>query len=224
MNIRFLTMLSGFALAALPFTCAATTINLSLDGDASVGSNYIDFNSSPTGSGAYTPAPGYGSFVTVAPVNGIFATNGVTLGEMGMIQSLNETPGPVTLPGAFITFDSGGSNLQLWATTINPGTVGPFNFSLSPTGVVEGATMSLSGYILDTTTGTQTATWSGTLAASFNNGLTPAQLEGSLPINTGFTGTFSATVTPTIPEPATFLLMGVGLIGAGLVARKKIRG
>jgi len=44
----------------------------------------------------------------------------------------------------------------------------------------------------------------------------------------GFTSSYSATFTatptpPAVPEPASLLLMGIGLLGAGVMARKKIR-
>ncbi len=38
-----------------------------------------------------------------------------------------------------------------------------------------------------------------------------------------YSATFVATPGPTVPEPASMLLMGVGLVGAGLVARRKVR-
>jgi hypothetical protein len=89
-----------------------------------VGSNYIDFR---TTGGVYEAAPGYGNF-TVVNSAGEFATLGITNGETGAIQSLNEGTGPVTLPSAFITFSGAGSQYQLFATHIPAGTIGPFNF------------------------------------------------------------------------------------------------
>ncbi len=38
-----------------------------------------------------------------------------------------------------------------------------------------------------------------------------------------YSASFVATTPPAVPEPASIMLMGVGLIGAGLVARRKIR-
>lgn len=40
---------------------------------------------------------------------------------------------------------------------------------------------------------------------------------------TGITYSASFTASPTVPEPASMLLMGMGLLGAGLVARRKSR-
>src|ERR1700761_1068156 len=115
-----LALLTCFAI-----TASASTIQLGINGDAQVGSNYIDFGQYPNGA-PYTPAPGYGTYEISLVNAGIFSSAGVTTGEFGTIQSLNEPPGAVTLPSAFMTFDTGGSNLQLWATNIPPGTAGPF--------------------------------------------------------------------------------------------------
>jgi hypothetical protein len=221
------TFLLSLALAtcmALP--SSASTIQLGINGDAQVGSNYIDFGQYPNGA-PYTPAPGYGTFEVSLVNAGVFSSAGVTTGEFGMIQSLNEPPGPVTLPSAFMTFGTpstggtGGSNLQLWATNIPPGAVGPFTLTDTPDGAV--ASFDVDGYVWDTNTNSKVDTFTGTFSATFD-GQTVADLFTNLPINTPFSATFTATVVPTtIPEPASMLLMGVGLLGVGLVSRRRAR-
>jgi hypothetical protein len=215
------------AFTALPGS--ASTIQLSIDGNASVGSNYIDFGNFPSSPPVYTAAPGYGTFLVSLVNSGIFSSAGVTTGETGMIQSLNETPGPQSCPsatnglcnGAFMTFNTGGSNLQLWATNIPPGTVGPFMLQDTADGAV--ASFDVDGYIKDTNTGNRIDTFTGTFSATFD-GQTVASLFTNLPLNTGFSATFTATTIPTtIPEPASMLLMGAGLLGVGLVSRRKAR-
>jgi len=216
---------STFLLAAAMAVClalpsSASTIQLGINGDAQVGSNYIDFGQYPNGA-PYTPAPGYGTFEVSLVNSGVFSTAGVTTGEFGTIQSLNEPPGAVTLPSAFMTFDTGGSNLQLWATNIPPGAVGPFTLTDTPDGAV--ASFDVDGYIWDTNTGMKADTFTGTFSATFD-GQTVADLFTNLPIDTPFSATFTATVIPTtIPEPASMLLMGAGLLGVGLVSRRKAR-
>jgi PEP-CTERM motif len=215
------TLFLGLALgafAALP--SSADTIQLGINGDAQVGSNYIDFGQYPNGA-PYTPAPGTGTFEVSLVNAGVFSAAGVTTGEFGTIQSLNEPPGPVTLPSAFMTFDTGGSNLSLWATNIPPGAVGPFTLTDTPDGAV--ASFDVDGYVWDSNSGTKVDTFTGTFSATFD-GETVADLFTSLPINTPFSATFTATVIPTtIPEPASMLLMGAGLLGVGLLSRRKAR-
>jgi hypothetical protein len=194
---------------------------LGINGDAQVGSNYVDFGQYPNGA-PYTPAPGYGTFEVSLVNPGVFASNGVTTGEFGQIQSLNEGTGSVTLPSAFMTFNTGGSNLQLWATNIPAGTVGPFTLTDTPDGAV--ASFNVDGYIQDTNSGMKIDTFTGTFSATFD-GQTVASLFTNLPIDTPFSATFTATIIPVTgtPEPVTSLLLGVGLLGVGLVARRKSR-
>lgn len=217
-SLLFSIALGG--LMALPGS--ASTIQLGINGDASVTSNQIQFGQYPNGA-PYTPAPGYGTFEVSLVNAGVFSGAGVTTGEFGTIQSLDEGTGSVTLPGAFMTFTgSGGSNLQLWVTNIPAGT-GPGPFTLTDTADGAVASFDVDGYIWNTTTMTKVDTFTGTFSATFD-GQTVASLFTNLPIDTPFSATFTATAIPvTIPEPASMLLMGAGLLGVGLVSRRKSR-
>ncbi len=160
-----------------PSATPSPTPPLLTDG-CQVGSNYLDFQA--TG-GAYVPAPGYGNFTTNT-VTPTYAALGVTGGEAGQIQSLNEPPGPVTLPSAFITFASGGSNYQLNATNIPAGNfAGPFNATqVSPTET--DLSFEVLGNIFNTTTSTNTGTFD--LVFRFTYPGPESAIFTSLPFNT----------------------------------------
>jgi hypothetical protein len=201
---KFAALILPF-IAGAAFTAAvpASIIQLGINGDAQMGSNYFDFGQYPNGA-PYTPAPGYGTYEISLINSGDFSSAGVTTGEFGSIQSLNEPPGAVTLPSAFMTFDTGGSNLQLWATNIPPGTVGPFFLTDTDDGTV--ASFNVDGYVLDTNTDTEIDTFTGTFSATFD-GQPVASLFTMLPINTPFSATFTATPIPMMPEPSGAILL-----------------
>ena len=106
--------------------------DLGIQGAIEVGSNYIDFGQSLTG-GPFTPAPGTGIFqVTSVGAGSIFATGGVTAGELGDITSLN---GGEPYPFVFMAFTgAGGAGDSLNATSIPSGSVGPFTLTDTPQG------------------------------------------------------------------------------------------
>jgi hypothetical protein len=215
-------------------SCFAQPIDLGINGDAQVGPTFINFGNYPQGT-VFTPAPGYGDIIVSQPANGIFAAAGVTAGEAGLIQSLNAlmttpgstlTPNPATDP-AFLKFSAGGSNLEVFLTELLPGsTTGPFSLTDTANGAV--ASFNIDGFTFNTTTQSREDI-TGTFAATFN-GTTVAELlseeAGGTNIMTPFTGTFSATPIPpnnVVPEPGSLLLLGSGLLGFGLLSRRKAR-
>lgn len=215
MELGIRASLASLALTAcMALTGSAATMDLGINGEAQIGSNYIDFGQYPTGA-PYSPAPGHGSFEVSLSNAGVFGSAGVTTGEFGMIQSLNEGTGPVSLPGPFMTFNAGGSNLQLWATNIPAGMAGPFEFAQTPDGAV--VSFDVSGYITDH--GIKVDTFTGTFSGTFD-GQTVAELFANFPVNTPFSATFMATPIVLIPEPASMLLLGAGLFALGLIARR----
>jgi PEP-CTERM motif len=232
-----LIALASSVLAAVP--SFASTIVLGINGNAQVGatatSEFINFGSWPSGA-PYASSPGYGTFVVASPVSGIFAANGVTSGEFGMIQSLNSTTTPVgvvlnpnpTTASPFMTFNgpppagAAGTNLEVFLTELlaasGPGMdVGPFNLIDTATGAE--ASFDVNGFVYNTNDKSRTQI-SGIFSATFA-GMSVSQLLAEAaagPIATPYSGTFSITG---VPEPASLLLMGVGLMGAGLVARRR---
>ncbi len=215
-------------------SCFAQPIDLGINGDAQVGPTFINFGNYPMGS-VFTPSPGYGDFVVSQPTDGVFSAAGVVAGEGGMIQSLNALmtpPGSVMAPdpttaAPFLTFNTTGSNLEVFLTQLLPGsTTGPFSLVDTTNGAV--ASFNIDGFTYNTTTQTREDI-TGTFAATFN-GTSVAELlaeeSGGTNIKTPFTGTFSATPIPpnsVVPEPGSLLLLGSGLLGFGLLSRRKAR-
>ncbi len=217
MRYASLAGLAGALCLGVVPAAASAAIELGINGDAQVGSNYLDFGQYPNGA-PYTPAPGYGAFEVSLVNSGIFASNGVTTGEFGNIQSLDEGPGPVTLPGPFITFDTGGSNLQLWATSIPAGNYGVYSLFDTPDGAV--GSISVDGYVFDTTTDSKLGDFKMTASATFAGETVAELLSGPLPIDTPFSATFTFAA---VPEPGTWAMMLIGFGAAGLALRSTRR-
>ncbi|MBV8682869.1 MAG: PEP-CTERM sorting domain-containing protein [Caulobacteraceae bacterium] len=212
----------GFAgavcLGLVPVAASATNIQLGINGNAQASLSSIDFGQYPNGP-PYTPAPGYGTF-EVSLASGIFLANGVTTGEFGMIQSLNGPAGPLTLPSAFITFDTGGSNLQLWATKLDAGNHGFYTLFDTPLGAV--GSIDVQGYVLDTTTDKKLGDFNMVASATFAGETVAELLASPTPIDTPFSATFTFTA---VPEPATWVMMlvGVGAMGFSLRSGRRTR-
>lgn len=212
--------ISGFAVLCVCLVpCRASTIELGINGEVQISSNHIDFGQFPNGA-PYASAPGCGNFEVSLVNAGAFAMAGVTTGEFGKIQSLNTT-GPLSLSAPFMTFDSGGSNLQLWAMNIPAGGTGPFVMTDTPDGVV--ASFDVEGYVWNTTTMSKVDTFTGTFSTTFD-GMTAADFANATPMMAPFSATFSVVGMPVyIPEPGSLLLLCGGLTGLAVIRRRAKR-
>ena len=213
-------MATCFALGA-----SAATIDLGINGEVQVSSSAISFGQYPTGA-PYAPAPAYGTFEVSLTNSGVFQNGGVSTGEFGTIQSLSSATTPVGVnldptPGSslpFMTFDAGGSNLQLYLTELVPGTTsGPYTMTDTANGAI--IAFNVDGFIYNTTTGSRT-NFTGTMSATFD-GMTSSELIGGTDPNTPFTGTFLASTL--VPEPSSLLLFGLGAASVALMRRRTRR-
>jgi hypothetical protein len=207
MKVKSYILFGALALFISLAPCSfAGSIQLGIVGNAQInGTTGINFGNFPIAA-PYAPPPGYGGFEVGQVNSGVFLSNGVTPGGMGKIQSLDEGTGNITLPTPFMTFNSGGSNLELIATSIPAGTDGMYTLTNTGNGTV--ASFDIDGYIFNGLTDKKIGTFDGIFSMTFV-GISEANLFKKAR-DTTFSGTFTVDGTP---EPATILLFGTSLLG-----------
>lgn len=239
-------VLSTCALALLaPTSSFGALINgsqLNFNGNAVVGATFLNWQCNQPGDAAGC-TPGYGDFATQGNTGSFAQYNGT----FGQILSINNTTAPLNLPvnvPNFIKFDLNNNividltlvpvgndptsttcaglqhctptNAAL-VTAANPGGLSAFNLDQNATGTA--ATFGVFGNVREN--GVVSGTTAGTFTAQFT-GLNPSQvLAAALAgAQTAYSANFNLTVS-TVPEPQTSAMVGLGLIGIGLLSRRR---
>lgn len=194
------------------------------------------------------PAPGAGCLTADTGTNVTYTGGGplVSGDTTGVIKNLNgSTPSPlanfiVFTDQPILHFDlvsiGPGSNSVACSATVDPNNAScsPFAGSpviLTPNGAGTSATLSARGTAGDSSG--VPSNWLGSFTTQFPN-ITPAQLQDA--INNGttitgfclagtctstFSGSFVATVNPSVPEPMSLVLIGSGLIGLAFLNKSR---
>jgi PEP-CTERM motif len=227
-----LGVLSFAALSTAYATPISGTVNTT--GVASVNLTSINFLS-----GTFVPnlflvsVPTTGSFVGLAGTTGTIAnlTNNLT----------NTGPQPVGVPftdPSWMVFSSASPLIAFDLNFINAGTDGtagcsssaigalctPFSFSpfnLQNTSLGTSVAFSLSGNARNVSTG-ELSPFIGNFTTQIS-GQTIPQILATINSGGTITNSYSANFIATIPEPGTISLLGAGLIGLGLLQRRRAR-
>jgi len=230
------------ALCVSSASAAPITGTVNISGSVAVGGTFIDFQppvGPPSGSFAVSNTGNTGSFAGL---------NNTT----GTIMDLNETvqtPGVSFAPlTGFLTFASA-PNIRLDLTSIDVGSftstecfaapaagqtctpplgfggavgTNPFNLN-NTTASTSSASITFHGTAVNTTTG-ETSSFVGIFSSQFTvpYQVLLADIAAGTTVSTSYSATITAT-TSAVPEPATMILLGSGLIGIFVIGRKRTR-
>jgi len=227
---------------SVPATAAQINGTLNLTGTFSVGSTFLNFCNT-AGPCAAAPGnwnePGTGSGDLATPYaddpNGGLITN---------LSTSTEPVGTVVAPVLFLDFAPSGAlptpNIEFFITELFAGVGGTGACGSSPTPGQTCTPFGSSVTFLNNADGTSSATiTAGGIAEQISSGQTdPLTMvftaQFTTPFQTvlsGFAGTgsvtsaYSATFTATpsaVPEPMTLSLLGIGLLGIGLLRRRRV--
>jgi hypothetical protein len=181
---------------------------------------------------------GSGCIDTVSPTNVTYTGGGPLLpGSLGAVKDL-PTGGGVVLD--FMTF-TGHPNLHFDLNSVGPGVANTACvYSFNPADPVcsvtssspfvlrpgpGGTTVTLAAFGVARDSSASVSNWGGTFSVDFA-GESPGQVRDRFiatgSITSGHSGSFTVTFAP-IPEPATAGLLGMGLVVAGILGRRRIR-
>jgi len=203
---------------------AAVTGQANIAGNVNVDLNSITFN--PT----FTNTPGAmetGSFAGLTGGTIMSLVGGPKTGSVNIPNFMSFNLGVVTPVTFDLTFIAPGVGTQAACASSTPGSLctpnnSPFTLlQLTSSTVV--ATLQLNGQAYTGSASTGTSATTGVFSTQTVVDGTLPQIISALNAGQSLNGiTYSASfVASPVPEPASMLLMGLGLAGAGLIARRK---
>lgn len=162
---------------------------------------------------------------TSSPGNAVTFSSGsqtvtITFADLATLAVPNSVNSPSNLSYGIFDVNNGGSNTAV--------TVGAFTFDLTVHDLTDAGTAvfhgsSAGGTVANNSTNI-VVSWSPTTSPAVGNQIftifTPTALVP--PTTTAGETTIQGQVTPTVPEPASMLLMGAGLLGLGFVSKRKL--